>query len=208
MITSSLLAYYKLDNNTNDSYHSYHLSSSSTGSITYTRSIIDNGAVLSDKYLYTNDIDLYPSGSQGSASAYTYSGWVKLPSLENCSLLSYGPGGGTTIRIEDSKITMWQSPDAVNWVGPVQGPTATTGSWYFVAGRWSPNTPIVLTVNSSHYSSSVNVSSMESTKQFHISSEGWGYQSPGTFDEVGVWNRKLTDNEISILYNQGHGTSY
>lgn len=37
---------------------------------------------------------------------------------------------------------------------------------------------------------------------------GWGYQWKGKIDEVGIWNRVLSETEVNILYNNGQGLQY
>jgi len=37
---------------------------------------------------------------------------------------------------------------------------------------------------------------------------GTGYAGPGKMDEVGIWERELTDSEVSALYNGGSGITY
>ena len=57
-----------------------------------------------------------------------------------------------------------------------------------------------------------NLSSGDSTRTMNIGSINWTtpttFSFNGQLDEVGIWNRTLTQNEINELYNIGIGKQY
>jgi hypothetical protein len=56
---------------------------------------------------------------------------------------------------------------------------------------------------------SINDSSVGSSGiPFLIGSNGDTYTFPSSIDEVGVWNRLLSDQEVSDLWNGGAGLTY
>jgi hypothetical protein len=92
----------------------------------------------------------------------------------------------------------------------------STGTWIHVVARFDPDTNLMkIFLNGSEASSqsaTITPSDTHNTKDliigaFNPSTEcaGYGYNFDGGLDEVRIYNRALTDTEISNLYNNGHG---
>ncbi len=87
-----------------------------------------------------------------------------------------------------------------------------TGEWYHIVSVLSNNS-IKLYLNGVKVGSTVRLSSdpvSSSTNMMAIGRFGTynGYYFDGSLDEVGIWNRALSQEEISRLYNSGQGLPY
>ncbi|MBI5385968.1 MAG: tandem-95 repeat protein [Verrucomicrobia bacterium] len=142
---------------------------------------------------------------------YTYCAWIKIPSTSYGTLLANSGYGGSTLRCENSQFKLWHYTTTSGWVYALcSGITVQTGNWYFVCARWSPATGLILNVNTTQ-SPSTDAATYSATSSsiqylFRVGYEGWGgSEKPGTFDEVAIWERALTDEEVSRLYNNDAG---
>ena len=92
--------------------------------------------------------------------------------------------------------------------------TPSTGTWYFLyAYHDSASNEIGISINngtvdSTTYSGTPNTQ----TASFNIGrwayTGGFPFYLDGKLDEIGVWNRTLTTDELTWLYNAGSGRSY
>lgn len=90
-----------------------------------------------------------------------------------------------------------------------------SGTWYHVVATYNHDTSInniVYYVNGSSEieSKDISVNSGAASKWIGARNDGWDsvYTFDGLIDEVGIWNKALTPNEISRLYNNGIGNTY
>jgi hypothetical protein len=80
----------------------------------------------------------------------------------------------------------------------------STGTWYYVTLTRNDNT-VKLYLNGRF------VGSMTISGSDHLSVSQVGYKGRsfnGAIDELGIWNRALTDQDVAKLYNNGNGLSY
>jgi hypothetical protein len=80
----------------------------------------------------------------------------------------------------------------------------STGTWYYVVLTRTDNT--VKFYLNGRYVSNMTISGSDQLSLSQIGFKGRSFK--GTIDELGVWNRALTDADISKLYNNGTGLSY
>lgn len=90
-------------------------------------------------------------------------------------------------------------------------PAFTNNHWYhFVMRRNADN--VSLWVNGTQYDSfngTLTGGDPDQDNNFNVTIGGWSAGNiKGRIDEVGLWNRSLSDSEISQLYNSGLGVSY
>lgn len=154
-------------------------------------------------------------------SAYTLSAWVRLDSMDGYAsvlstkdsvsspfLLTYSPGNKTWffgVRTKDSTDYYW----GTTAVYPAQ-----TGVWTHLAGTFDPsNNELRFYVDGRLQRSAVTTEGSYPSPgplQFgrHQLSSGPGYYFPGSIDEVAVWQRKLSAQEIAdeaqVLISQGY----
>jgi len=100
--------------------------------------------------------------------------------------------------------------------------TLVASTWYHIVMRHDGAGNFSMFVNNASAVTAAThpQSSASWTRPLYIGSGGYFYYSgtypnnitrwywSGYFDEVGIWNRKLTDTEVATLYNVGIGTRY
>lgn len=212
-LTDNILAYYKTDESSGNASDSSGggFTLTNTGSMTYTTGKINNGAdTTSTKYLTRSDI---LGRTAGNAGDITITGWFKFGDLG-------GAGGGNIIEVNDgatSPYLSWtiaitstnvrfnygQMCVANNYTDDTF--TTATGTWYFIALRWDGTT---LTGNVNARTAVTGTPSGNGTTCGGASTfVGTTNLGPVTavMDEIGIWDRKLSDAEITELYNSGNG---
>jgi hypothetical protein len=170
------------------------------------------GASNSTKYLY-NASDL------GIASgSVTFTGWVKSESGNGNPSWLIGSRTQPPDNDIDQGITAEGTADMrVKRLSNTNDSVSNSvniedGNWHFVAFRWDGSTiwgnvdsSTVVTVASSHTTGNGNSSNL-----FLLGShptaplQNWS----GLIADVGVWSRKLSNQEISDLYDGGHGDAF
>ena len=84
------------------------------------------------------------------------------------------------------------------------------GAWHLAVGTFN-GTTVKLYVDGSLAASTSQTITMATWENFIIGNdyEGLSYAGfPGTIDEVDVWNRALSESEVSQLWNSGNGFGY
>jgi uncharacterized protein YjdB len=80
----------------------------------------------------------------------------------------------------------------------------STGIWYYVVMTRTDHT-VKLYLNGK-YIGSMTISGSDNLSLSQIGFKGKSFK--GTIDELGIWNRALTDADVSVLYNKGNGLSF
>ena len=204
-LTDNLVAYYKLDGNSNDSVGS---NNGTDTSITYGSSYgkINQGASFNGSSSYINTGSGY--GISGSGS-FTMSAWIKgsVISSNHC-IAGFGTGTtgrGITFDVRSSKIYA----DFYATTSVSGTTTLSTGTWYFATLTYD-GTNMRLYLNGS-----LEATSSAITANVLIGSQiiGRAFWTSGNFfngylDEIGIWSRALSADEVSQLYNSGRGNAY
>lgn len=89
--------------------------------------------------------------------------------------------------------------------------TPSTGTWYMVTFRYTnATTKGDFSVNGSAQGAQVTFANAlaSDVSDFRVGKEFTGNFMNGQIDELGLWNRRITDAEITSLYNGGAGLSY
>lgn len=208
-LSSGLLAFYKLDDTTDASGNGNTLTNN--GSVTFSSGKIGNAAVLTNGTLSNNSLDFNGLGG------LSVSAWVKVNNNNsgswcfisrfsdyNGGQLFFGNDGGNSsslraiLNVNGSFCTLETSNHNV-----------FDGNWHFVTlnfdgqnmkmyvdGQVQGTQAAVGTISNSSASFVIGGSAQESypTAPFN-----------GEIDAVGIWNRALTESEITELYNSGSG---
>jgi hypothetical protein len=219
--TNGLVAYYPLDGNGNDlSGYSNHLTPNGNLSYTTNYSGLNNSAC---HFPNGNDYFLTPTESwslinnfpQGSVSF-----WVKIDSqytsghyfgIGNSFLIKqkngvgedlfFGMQDGTTkIRMQISGI--FPSIPGTDVIGAT---SLETNTWYHITGVWDGvhHTLYVNGVQDGQITNSIGMSDRPLPDYFSIGSIVYGSGNGGangSMDDIGIWNRALTPEEIAGLY--------
>jgi hypothetical protein len=158
-----------------------------------------------------------PSSMDFSGSSdFSLSLWVKPNHIAAyqcflCKLGSLNPGGkGMMLGTYASETRfMFTVRDGTNSVGPVSA-SVPFGKWHHLTATYNASTKTAyLYVNSVRSSPNTNLNLGDSSDtSANLLIGDWVtnnslYNGKGTIDEVRVYNRVLSDSEVSILYKQG-----
>lgn len=211
-LTDNLVAYYKLDGNSNDSVGS---NNGTDSNISYSAAKINNGAVFSGS---SSKISLGNVLGSTFTSAFTVCAWIKPSSLSS----TFGILSKTANNIPKPIDIMINTNGVINVV-PGNGSAykyfstgieVTINNVYFIIVTW----------NGEYNDSSIKVFVNNVSKSLSVSGT-WGvadgtdnlmigqrsdnaFGTNGWQDEIGIWSRVLSDDEKTELYNSGAGLQY
>lgn len=150
-----------------------------------------------------------------SLSEVTISAWVQLSSLPSyvASIVSkYGTAGSREYQIVyDNSLNRFRfvvSADGTTTVAATGSASVSTGQWYYIVA-WANGSEVGISVDDN--AATVTGSGIhDGAGDFAICRPGSLPVSyfDGYIDEVGLWNRVLTADERTWLYNGGSGQSY
>jgi len=208
-LTDGLLSYWKLDEGSGAS----RLDSSGNGNTLTDHNTVGSVAgkianAGSFAAASTQYLDCSVNNMQSSNADFTYTAWAKLASKPTeATIVTNGfPGfclryaGGATDRFRyQFGLT---SATADNFGSP------STGIWYFIVG-WFDFTAQKLNIQ-------INNGAIDQNDPVGIDAGGATVEMgrrtvnywDGDIDEVGIWNRVLTADERTSLYNNGSGLTY
>jgi hypothetical protein len=95
-----------------------------------------------------------------------------------------------------------------------------TNNWYHIVVTWDRDTSVMMYVNGILQTDMKSISAWsttsvggDATHPFHIGQIGnpgsySGFYFDGRIDEVALWNRLLTQEDVTALYNNGEGLTY
>ena len=160
-------------------------------------------------------IDIGTLGMPNTPGDLSYSAWIKINKLE----VGSGPFSTSSRQFiviskrhfdnGPSYLTFTVHPDSaivfmIDGYLIGQGTRAgnvVDGTWKMVTGIKKGNQLKVFIDGRPMDSVQINNTNLSSSNNFHIGHHGaWGHFSNGKIDDVAVWNRALTDNEVSQLY--------
>lgn len=202
-LLNGLAGYWKLDGNSNDSLGS---ANGVDTNITYASGKIGQGATFP---VGGSKIVLGTTG-QLNFTDLTLSAWVLLSSTANFySIFSKGYDGSTNFHwMTYPGGTMYLLGNGNGGVSATT--TLTTGVMTHVAVSRTAAGATKFYINGGAAGTGNGPAAATGyTLPNHIGSRADAYSVwPGTIDEVGAWNRVLTDAEVVELYNAGAGKSY
>lgn len=206
-LSTNLSAYWKLDETSGtriDSKNGFDLTDN--GSVGFSVGKINNGTEFNNNYLSGTINNEFSSG-------FSISSWFKLNTVPTTiyvhiagennyyteQVFRYGfQLENGTIRFYTSEITIY-------------GPTISEDQWYHVVAS-------VSNTEASFYVDGIMVGSVTTNNvvgnynpliPFTLGAlQGYNEAFNGIIDEVGIWNRALTDAEVTRLYNNGNGLPY
>lgn len=215
-LSTNLVAYYKLDGNSNDSVGS---NNGTDTSVSYSTSYgkINQGASFNGSSSYINLNNKIASGTAITVSCWIYS--LSASQAQDVTIFS-NQNDTNTYGIVFSRNTA-----TANQWGMFYGDGS--GHWYTYNANYftiSANTwhHLVCTINGNvvyvyldgtqviNYSGGANVN-FTNSNNFTLgldSAHTAGRYFNGYIDEVGIWSRALSSTEVSQLYNGGAGLQY
>lgn len=195
-LTDNLVAYYKMDGNSNDSVGS---NNGTDTSMSYVTGKINQGASFNGSSSYINlpfNVD--------QANDYTCGFWFNTTNGSSGYLVDSAKNPNRfVVYLDTSKVTYWVKNNTI------QTSTISTSTWYYV----------VVTKDGSTYSLYLNgtlvttqsagsATTTDNNTRLGASEDSAGAKYTGLIDEVGIWSRALSAAEVSQLYNSGAGLQY
>ena len=215
-LTDDLVSYWKLDETSGtraDSHGSNDLTDNNT--VGYGTGKISNGADFEqgngDESLSIADASQSGLDITGDMS---FSMWIKIESYPGPSMVPLGKPGAyiTVLDYNNFSFVVYDaSSNATSYTDPS---VYTAGSnWYHIVGVYDSSTPsMTIYLNGSDGSATQNsadASSIANTANpFYLGANGTTNEFDGIIDEVGIWSRQLTSDEVTELYNSGDGLDY
>lgn len=143
------------------------------------------------------------------SNAFTLSAWVNLGQIDssNREIIRRWEAGQTQYILRKTSANVFE----IIWNdGSTKRITSTftlsAGQWYHVVGTFEIGNQNLYLNGVSNGSRSLTGSLASSTGNTYIGYTSAGFK--GTIDEVGIWNRALTSDNILELYNSGDGLTY
>ena len=213
-LVTDLALYYSFEETSGirtDSINSYDLAQAGTvdSSIGKIGNCVEFNNDAAD-YLYCNTYNLPNNGD------FTVTAWVKVNVINDTESKVFVANG---INSNTSELALYMSTSN-HFSGLHYTPLKTVSStdlvsintWYFVTFiRDATNDFIHIYVNASQHDSTASSSTVAGSNNIAIGSFNGGSSTRpfnGFVDEVGIWERKLTETEIIYLYNSGNGRTY
>jgi hypothetical protein len=198
-LTDNILAYWKLDNSSwvDSSGNGYTLTHG--GGVTNGSGIVDQSAVFngSNSYLTLGSTNLNLTGD------FSVSLWYKPNNLSYYQSIFTSTGNfhiannGNGIDVNNA-----QSGSSISTSG-----NFTAGTWYYITVICSSGTTSLYINNTLKASTTQGLSIQNGIYMGGYVSLG-EYFLNGSIDEVGIWNRALSQSEIYNLYYRGSGNTY
>jgi hypothetical protein len=205
-LTENIVSYWKLDESSGNAADSVGSNTGTNTNVTYTSGKINNGAVF-------NGITGFLSTSLAIPNQYTFSCWVK-NNVTSGMILAKDEIGSRAFLLSmeaSNKIKAWA------WNASGTGYTLTSASgisttdWVHVVVTWDTSnlrmyingveeTPVAVTGNAANFATAFTFG-----KRLYSGSPTW---YAGSLDELGVWSRALSSDEVKYLYNFGNGIQY
>ncbi len=220
-LETDLVSYYKLDETSGDVVDSHGSNDGTNNGATRGATGIIGNAFDFDG---TNDI-IEISSLQSFTGPKTVSAWVKVDTLQPLQFQyvigkwsdKYGRESFCIKRLNKSSENKWQFrawKDIYTNYSVASTSTISTDTWYHLAFvQDTVNKEVEFFVDGVSQGTDTWDGSTETTTS-SVFIGGRGSPSPsnyyidGTIDEVGIWSRLLTTDEITQLYNSGSGMSY
>jgi len=153
------------------------------------------------------------SGFLKPTTAFSISFWIKTTCSETNQkwFYEYYSGVGGLIGYYNNGLIQLRLSDAVNSVTFSLTGSYNDNAWHHIVFSWSKAGSIIGYVNNVSKLSDAwaydIIASSAPDMTFMADNYGSGWVS-GYLDEVGIWNKALTTDEIAELYNSGNGITY
>lgn len=217
-LTTNLVAYFKMEDATENYVADGTLDMTNNGGVTFPAGKVNNGGqftATSTQYLSHTDNATFSMGDIDCS----FAAWVKLDSLGTTRSIVYkltnAAGFPREYGLEYNSgglFSFFVTNTSNNWDGLVQATTfgaASSGVWYFVVAWHNSvaNTINIQINNGTVDSAAYSVGIRDGTAPFTIGSADNISVWDGMIDEVGVWKKVLSSTERTDLYNGGSGNT-
>jgi len=206
-LTTGLISYWNLQGNSIDLYGP---NNGTDTSISYgtTYGKVGQGALFGA----ASKIDAgAPSSMNFGTGSVSLAAWVKLTSTAQSGFVTKRSNGGSGPEMGFAGgAIQYNYADGLgtNGVFTTQSKQVNDGAWHFVVAVWNRAGSVLQLYTDGVTDGSTALSTTTGTDTAHLII-GYGYYMVGTLngdiDEVGVWSKALSANEITDLYNGGAG---
>jgi len=197
------------------------------GGVTFTTGKVGNAFTFNG----SNYVSLPTNSLSSLTGDFSVSAWVNLASLttRQCILANYISVGtpaadirgfrvyyGATATSNIGGIRVDIGDGTSNVVNLLSNNYLTTNTWYHIVVTRKASTGTNIYINGSLVVSNSNTINPTyttayptiGTAQYLLNSFDWYMSNGSKLDAVTIWNKKLTDDEITQLYNLGTGAEY
>jgi len=207
--------YYKMDTNANDSVSA--INGTATGATLTT----GNGGQISEGYDFdgVNDyISLPSTGFDTTFSGdFSVSLWVNVDNFDPASfseswMICFRGDRNVQMKYTAAGAFLINFFTGTNYTITTAG-GYSTGVWYNVTATKSGTNGTKIYVNGVEQAANASATGTPSTNTAGSSIGDYAgsltnYQVDGTIDEIGIWSKELTAEEVKNLYNNGAGLPY
>lgn len=217
-LTDSLAVYYTL-NTTSWVDEIGGLNMTSGAGATTTTGKISNGVSLNGTTQYitynANNSAFDIKGHDSTVQAWIYPTDLSVNRCALSYLNSFADGWGLLIDSADAKPYLYApvTTGSPAYIKAAWGSAISINTWYHVVAKYINGTSLSIKVNNGSW---VTVSDSRTLVTagltgFNVGRDivgGDNRNFAGTIDEVAIWQRALSDAEITLLYNGGAGLAY
>ena len=199
-LTDNLLAFYKLNDLTDSSGNGNTLTNN--GDVTFSSGKIGNAAVFDG----TNWLSSSENTAFGTSNL-SVSMWVNASNLDNSQKMAYvGGSGGFVFSLLEGTVHLAKA--GVADLYDFSSASVTNNSWFHVVMK-REETTFTCYINGTSvgtYDSGSVIDFTGTDRFFGAYIDGLeGYSIAGQIDAVGIWDRALSEAEVTSLYNSGTG---
>src|SRR3989344_4362824 len=212
-LLNGLVAYYPEDNesNHNDAADAHHgVFANGTTAPTFTTGKV-NGAYAYSNAFSANESRINANISELlNAPSATVSAWINIQNNTGLLIQLYSNqphGSKNLLRLDDGRVAFdagngLEDETLVKTLAPV------SADWHYYTLQWDKSTGLVRIYLDGVLQEQLGVSKFApETEQFVFGAGFDGYGASSTLDEIAIWTRLLTPEEITQLYNNGTGMS-
>lgn len=208
-IIDGLQSYWKLDEASGDAIDAHGSNDLTNTNVTYGET-----GKINDCYGYDGD-DTSIGDAIGDIDNISWSCWAQTTNNELQQVVTADSNDVATVRIVGPS---WESylPSFVVYIGAswyaVSGNAQlSTNTWYHLVGTYDGET-VKMYINGTLQTDQNTDPSADcnvlGNAHLGVHANTWSHDLQGLLDEVGVWNRALTQAEVTELYNSGNGLAY
>lgn len=193
----SCKALYRLDGNANDESGSYH---GTETNVTYGGGVYERGAVFNGS---TSKITSSYSSSSNSVQSFSF--WFKANASSFSNLLGCSDNstyGGIIVQWYPNKLQILTSNSSSNaWNSLITTSTLAINTWHH-AVVVSIGSAIYVYINGILNGSISSLCASSSLRSMWVGYGGGGACFNGSIDQVRIFNKALTQSEVTALYNE------
>ncbi|MFH1587496.1 MAG: LamG domain-containing protein, partial [Candidatus Diapherotrites archaeon] len=202
-LLNGLVSYWNFDSGASDVHNG---NDATVNGATSATGILNNGYGFDgDDFILTGDTEI-------GGDNYTFAAWV-YNSGASASIVQAGAGNAQYFETNGANIQLGVGNGSSRITRITSGNRLTPNGWHHIAATWEMTADRTVLYVDGIPETFSNIGFTGSTYWGDgVITMGRTYYASkfftGTMDEVGVWNRALTAEEISSLYNSGSGLAY